>query len=755
MRSLSEIAGEFAMAQLWQVTLVIGVAGLVTRLCCRRRPHLAHLIWLVVVIKCLTPPLWSSPTGIFSWAMTRGDVPTDANSRRSPATLTSANWQLSSPVDREAAGDVKHPPAASVALDAEPALPTLPAPPSSATVSLWAPRNVASWFWTCWAAGALAYVALATLATIGCGRTIRRSRLPCDGTLIATVNRLAERLRIRGKTRLVLLSEPLGPLTFGWFRPTIVIPHALIAGHSTADFEPIVAHELMHIRRGDAFVGLLQIAAQCIWWFHPFVWWANRQMTRERERCCDEEVISGLAVPPAAYARSLVNVLELKRQLRWLSPLPGLRQFEVTKQRLEHLMQNSAGFRERMPRAYWLLLLVGVLVLAPGAGLARSTDERALTNAEAGPPLVAVEAAQVAGQAVSASALMKQVYESFAWIDRVRTFQIRAEYKFQYTSEQLRWEKEHPEERFGRVQKSDPRAYCITSEWAWDQSRIRYWYRNHYLDGPAWQHTKVWDGSLVVSVDEESDHANSRYCLGNRYSRFFTENEVTNQLMMPWGPGGPHQFWWLPTNVDLSHAERGDAPGDFVAIGEESSGGRPCYVLESRTGGYRMYVGKADGRLYRRTFLYPFGTMVQPDLRPVFEKVAGSGVKTYEKWQSERFFPVSGVTKSSLAIFFRVGAVARVVDEFFKLALGHLEFTQIIRPADCHAVNRSLAGKPILFRVGKHFQQLFDRLRTAHRKSAWRDQDQLEAECALSFLVDPQLACPGFAGFAGIRFLEW
>ena len=84
-----DLAG-LAWSQLWQVTaLVVIVAGL-TRFACRRRPHLAYLLWLLVVVKCLTPPLWSSPTGVFSWAQVQlADRPTEGggNLREAPSPL--------------------------------------------------------------------------------------------------------------------------------------------------------------------------------------------------------------------------------------------------------------------------------------------------------------------------------------------------------------------------------------------------------------------------------------------------------------------------------------------------------------------------------------------------------------------------------------------------------------------------------------------------------------------------------------------
>ncbi len=438
----------------------------------------------------------------------------------------------------------------------------------------------------------------------------------------------------------MLVNEPLGPMTFGWIRPAVIVPQQLIAGRPPAAIEPLFAHELVHVRRGDALVGLLQLAAQCVWWFHPLVWWANREISRERERCCDEEVVAGLACPPSIYARSLVNVLELKRQLRWLGPLPGLRPFEVTKQRLERLMTHSADFRARMPRAYWLLLLAGVLVFVPGGRLARSTDEPPANASKSNASVAHSEpthpkAPTSSSQDASAAAIMKKVYDSFGWIDQARSFQIRTEYKFRPTAEALRRNQKHPQATFGGVRHLDPRTFHVDSEWAWDQRHIRYAYQNYY-DGESLRgrQTRVWDGSRAVEFDERSDHADRGYVLADKPSLMFSEQNVAQQLMLPWGPGGPHKLWWLPTNVAQYRETSGLAPEDFSLAGEESVDGRPCRVVETAIGGYRLDVGITDGRLYRRTWLHPFGERKNADQSLAFQKVAGPAVKTYVQYQA-------------------------------------------------------------------------------------------------------------------------
>lgn len=57
---------ELLFTQTWQVTAVIAVVWTIVRLFGKNEPYLAHSLWGLVLIKCLTPPLWYSPTSAFS-----------------------------------------------------------------------------------------------------------------------------------------------------------------------------------------------------------------------------------------------------------------------------------------------------------------------------------------------------------------------------------------------------------------------------------------------------------------------------------------------------------------------------------------------------------------------------------------------------------------------------------------------------------------------------------------------------------------
>ena len=108
---------------------------------------------------------------------------------------------------------------------------------------------------------------------------------------------------IKRGIRLVVTSRPIGPAAFGLFQPSILLPQSILSAMPIEQIELVLARGAIHIRRGDVLAGKMQVMAQLIWWFNPVVWWANQQASRERERCCDEEVISGVGCKPALYAR--------------------------------------------------------------------------------------------------------------------------------------------------------------------------------------------------------------------------------------------------------------------------------------------------------------------------------------------------------------------------------------------------------------------------------------------------------------------
>lgn len=348
----------WATSQLWQVTAVAVAVGVTVRLCCRRRPHLAYMLWMLVVIKCLTPPVWSSPTGVFSWVGARHVSPAAASSADDAQFAVTAKNDPWMPRIEE--GLLPQP--ADVTTDSVQPV----AGASSQRENSTSPATVAA---AIWIAGCLVFLGILIGKRIVCGVALRRSGDPADAPLAAAVRELSERLGVRQKVRVLAVTRPIGPAVYGVLRPTILLPRVLLEEKSLDRLKPILAHELAHVRRGDPAAGLLQLVAQLVWWFHPLIWWANRQLCRERERLCDEEAVAALQCPPHAYAQSLLDIVKLRHRLRPVVGLPGVRPFDITRQRLENIMNRTTEFHPRMPRPYWLVLAAGVLLLIPGSGL--------------------------------------------------------------------------------------------------------------------------------------------------------------------------------------------------------------------------------------------------------------------------------------------------------------------------------------------------------------------------------------------------
>jgi type II secretory pathway component GspD/PulD (secretin) len=113
---------------------------------------------------------------------------------------------------------------------------------------------------------------------------------------------------IRVKPRIRLVDAPIGVLTVGAWRPTVLVSKSAISGCSQEEVCMILAHEMAHLRRFDAWIGLLPQVALIAFYFHPAVWLACREFGLSREAVCDEDSISALRIDPDLYGDLLLRL---------------------------------------------------------------------------------------------------------------------------------------------------------------------------------------------------------------------------------------------------------------------------------------------------------------------------------------------------------------------------------------------------------------------------------------------------------------
>jgi len=122
--------------------------------------------------------------------------------------------------------------------------------------------------------------------------------------------RLSRRMGIRRK--IVLLQSGLinMPVTFGFLKPSILIPLGMMAALPADQLETILLHELAHIRRNDYLANLLIYLTESVFFFNPAIRWIASCIRQEREACCDDIVLSD-TVNRHSYFDALIAFQEL------------------------------------------------------------------------------------------------------------------------------------------------------------------------------------------------------------------------------------------------------------------------------------------------------------------------------------------------------------------------------------------------------------------------------------------------------------
>jgi beta-lactamase regulating signal transducer with metallopeptidase domain len=331
----------------------------------RRRPHLAYALWLVVLVKCFIPPLWGGPTNLF-------------------AHLTPEAWLKSTAAapGLESGNDREHGEAES----ADPSANAVGTPANNLAVLANAPHEPnEDRLLAAWACGSTLLLGIAIGRGGDLGRRLRKSSQPASGDLQAVIERVQERLNIRRNVQVMTTSSDIGPVVAGLWPMRVYVPQILIDRLRGRELESLLMHELTHVRRRDTWAAALQFAAQIVWWFHPVVWWMNRELTRQRERCCDEEVVANLNGRRGDYARCLVEVIDARRSLSPLWGYPAVRPAELTKRRLEEIMKRDNMTRRSSPRWCALAAVAMAVVALPGAGAQSSAQQTKSVDSPAEP----------------------------------------------------------------------------------------------------------------------------------------------------------------------------------------------------------------------------------------------------------------------------------------------------------------------------------------------------------------------------------
>ena len=421
------------IAMLWQTAALIAIIWGIDLLIHRwAHPQVRYALWMLVLVKLLIPPTWTSPASVTSHipglafraatvmeresigaqggteaatGRERMDTQNAATDRADAITSTGVVSTGSVPaMERVEPGPEGQ---NTIAAGATPGMSdSFQSSPNGATQNSSPPakgqypeggRGFLSWqvyaMFT-WLAGIIVLSTWLILRLSG----LRREHLTSGAAALperfyVQLEDVAQKLNLKRIPRVVLTDKVACPAVFGVFRPVLLMPAAKFKSMSARDTEHILLHELAHIKRGDLLVHAVYMLVQIVYWFNPLLWMIRRTLQNLRELCCDATVAKLLRENTCHYRQTL---LDTARQLLAEPVDPGLGLLGLFENsnwlvtRLKWLEKNT--WKHRPLRIATVVLLVSVMAacVLPMASQPDFKVTGTVTDAVTGEPVAGV-----------------------------------------------------------------------------------------------------------------------------------------------------------------------------------------------------------------------------------------------------------------------------------------------------------------------------------------------------------------------------
>jgi bla regulator protein BlaR1 len=303
----------------WQIAVLTITVALASILLRNRSAHVRYLLWLIVLAKILVPPLYSIPVAVLP--------------------QQSLTMYANAPLIDERMVTEHGAPEAAAAESSKPALVQSQAA-SPRVIDKVAKYDAHAWLAIGWFAGTVVLSFYYLLNALRTQVWLLKRRMTLSGKSANSIESFFTSHGVKYKPRVWLLDRINQPFVWGLVRGNIYLPARLLDGKDANIQSSLLGHELSHVVRLDAMVNSLQVIAQTVFWFHPFVWWANTKIRDEREKCCDEMTIARLNTLPEEYGGAIVETLAAKyKQARPIPSLAVAGQVKNIEERIKNMLR--------------------------------------------------------------------------------------------------------------------------------------------------------------------------------------------------------------------------------------------------------------------------------------------------------------------------------------------------------------------------------------------------------------------------------
>lgn len=150
-----------------------------------------------------------------------------------------------------------------------------------------------------------------------------------------------------------------GPVTFGLLLPIVLLPKSFFA-LAQEEQGAIACHELLHVRRKDWLVTILEESLGVLFWFNPAIWWLLAQTRLAREQWVDAQVVL-LTSAREPYIEALLAMAGARPRLD-LAPAPLFLRRRHLMHRMHSLLSEVSMSRLRLCSSY--VSMAAILAIA-------------------------------------------------------------------------------------------------------------------------------------------------------------------------------------------------------------------------------------------------------------------------------------------------------------------------------------------------------------------------------------------------------
>jgi beta-lactamase regulating signal transducer with metallopeptidase domain len=279
-----------------KATIILIVALGVTLSMQRASAGARHLVWLVTLGTLLLVP------ALTAWAPLRLAILPAASLAPTHVTVQSSAALTAAPL-----GGIQ-----SDEHTITPGAPAIPAPATESLLTRVQTMSPITLLLAVWALVMLAIGVSLAWAGLTVRRIVKQARPLNAQSWLTPLWEVSDRLGLDEAPRLLQSDEAKMPFACGILTPTIVLP-AESESWSLDRRHAVLLHELAHVRRHDLMGHTLGRLVCAVYWFHPLVWTAAKQLRSESERACDDLALA-CGTRATDYAEHLLDIVTSVRR---------------------------------------------------------------------------------------------------------------------------------------------------------------------------------------------------------------------------------------------------------------------------------------------------------------------------------------------------------------------------------------------------------------------------------------------------------